>query len=206
MRTKPFKKPIIAIEGHPNTWFSGAQMTRDEARELFDYRHDGRLFWRDREGRRSPEAGSEFYRKRLDIGPIWTIQLGSRAAVTRYMRRYLVWNWHFGMTDRVLLPANEDTLDDRIDNIILGGLISEMGEADQAQINRLVLEKRSAAAIDFALDYCGDGDGGPEEGAQFLNAWRDGEWGVIAEEWPDFDLTKAGLTPETIAALKEPRP
>ena len=67
-----------------------------------------------------PRRGGELYRKRLDAGPIWTIHVGSRAAVTRYMRRYLVWNWHFGGTDRVLLPVNGDTLDDRIDNIRLG--------------------------------------------------------------------------------------
>ncbi|WP_051229221.1 hypothetical protein [Pleomorphomonas oryzae] len=109
-----------AAEGLPTTWFSPAQMSREAARALFDYRPDGRLFWRDPVGRRHPEAGGELYRKRLDAGPIWTVHLGSRAAVTRYMRRYLVWNWHFGGTDRVLLPRNGDTLDDRIDNIRLG--------------------------------------------------------------------------------------
>lgn len=109
-----------ALEGQPNTWFSPAQMSREAARALFDYRPDGRLFWRDPVGRRHPEAGGELYRKRLDAGPIWTVHIGSRAAVTRYMRRYLVWNWHFGGTDRVLLPVNGDTLDDRIDNIRLG--------------------------------------------------------------------------------------
>ncbi|WP_370677426.1 hypothetical protein [Pleomorphomonas sp. PLEO] len=109
-----------ALEGQPDTWFSAAQMSREAARALFDYRPDGRLFWRELVGRRRPEAGGEFYRKRLDAGPIWTIQLGSRANVTRYMRRTLVWNWHFGGTDRVLLPINGDTLDDRVENIRLG--------------------------------------------------------------------------------------
>ncbi len=118
-----------ALEGQPDTWFSAAQMSRDEVRALFDYRDDGRLYWRELTGRRRPEAGGEFYRKKLDVGPIWTIQLGSRATVTRYMRRYLVWNWHFGGTDRVLLPRNGDTLDDRIDNIRLGARLSDLGAA-----------------------------------------------------------------------------
>lgn len=116
-----------ALQGQPDTWFSAAQMSRDEARALFDYRDNGRLYWRELTGRRRPEAGGEFYRKKLDAGPIWTIQIGSRATVTRYMRRMLVWNWHFGGTDRVLLPINGDTLDDRIENIRLGALFSEIG-------------------------------------------------------------------------------
>ncbi len=116
-----------ALAGQPDTWFSAAQMSRDEARALFDYRDNGRLYWRELTGRRRPEAGGEFYRKKLDAGPIWTIQIGSRATVTRYMRRMLVWNWHFGGTDRVLLPINGDTLDDRIENIRLGALFSEIG-------------------------------------------------------------------------------
>ncbi|MBS1184092.1 MAG: hypothetical protein H6Q99_3972 [Proteobacteria bacterium] len=104
----------------PNTWFSPAQMSREAAKALFVYRPDGRLFWRDGTGRRRPEAGAELFRKTRDDGPVWTIHAGSRASITRYMRRYLVWNWHFGGTDRVLLPGNGDTLDDRIDNIRLG--------------------------------------------------------------------------------------
>lgn len=100
--------------------FSPAQMTRDAARSLFDYRSDGRLFWRDRARRRRIEAGAEVYRKRTDDGPIWMIRAGGRDRETRYLRRYLVWNWHFGGTDRVLLPANGNTLDDRIENIVLG--------------------------------------------------------------------------------------
>lgn len=115
-----------ALEGQPDTWFSVAQMSRDEVRALFDYRDNGRLYWRELTGRRRPEAGGEFYRKKLDAGPIWTIQIGSRATVTRYMRRMLVWNWHFGGTDRVLLPINGDTMDDRIENIRLGALFSEI--------------------------------------------------------------------------------
>ncbi len=123
-----------ALEGQPDTWFSAAQMSRDEARALFDYRDDGRLYWRELTGRRRPEAGGEFYRKKLDAGPIWTIQLGSRAAVTRYMRRYLVWNWHFGGTDRVLLPINGDTLDDRIENIRLGAPIGGFVPAEAVAV------------------------------------------------------------------------
>lgn len=119
-----------ALDGQPDTWFSAAQMSRDEVRALFDYRPDGRLFWRELVGRRRPEAGGEFYRKKLDAGPIWTIQIGSRAAVTRYMRRYLVWNWHFGGTDRVLLPINGDTMDDRIENIRLGAPIAGFAPAE----------------------------------------------------------------------------
>lgn len=116
-----------ALEGQPDTWFSAAQMSRDEARALFDYRPDGRLFWRDPVGRRRPEAGGELYRKTLDAGPIWTILGGSRASVVRYMRRMLVWNWHFGGTDRVLLPKNGNTLDDRIENIRLGARFADLG-------------------------------------------------------------------------------
>lgn len=113
--------------GVPNTWFSAMQMSRETARELFDYRPNGQLYWRDPVGRRRPEAGGELYRKTRDDGPIWTIQGGSRANVIRYMRRYLVWNWHFGGTDRVLLPRNGDTLDDRIENIRLGERLPGFG-------------------------------------------------------------------------------
>lgn len=116
-----------ADDGVPNTWFSAVQMSREAARALFDYRDNGRLYWRDPVGRRRPEAGGELYRKTIDDGPIWTIQGGSRANVIRYMRRYLVWNWHFGGTDRVLLPKNGDTLDDRIENIRLGARLPGFG-------------------------------------------------------------------------------
>lgn len=125
--------PANAVEGRqtedgvPNTWFSAVQMSREAARALFDYRPDGRLYWRDPVGRRRPEAGGELYRKTIDDGPIWTIQGGSRANVIRYMRRYLVWNWHFGGTDRVLLTKNGDTLDDRIENIRLGARLPGFG-------------------------------------------------------------------------------
>lgn len=125
--------PANAVEarlgdgGVPNTWFSAVQMSREAARALFDYRDNGRLYWRDPVGRRRPEAGGELYRKTIDDGPIWTIQGGSRANVIRYMRRYLVWNWHFGGTDRVLLTKNGNTLDDRIENIRLGDRLPGFG-------------------------------------------------------------------------------
>ncbi len=133
--------PANAVEarlddgGVPNTWFSAVQMSREVARALFDYRDNGRLYWRDPVGRRRPEAGGELYRKTIDDGPIWTIQGGSRANVIRYMRRYLVWNWHFGGTDRVLLPKNGDTLDDRIENIRLGDRLPGFG-ADAPVVGR----------------------------------------------------------------------
>ncbi|WP_026793183.1 hypothetical protein [Pleomorphomonas oryzae] len=61
-----------------------------------------------------------------------------------------------------------------------------------------------AAAINFAIDRCHYSHGlMPNDIAGFLNAWRCGEWGRIVEDWPDFDLTTAGLTAETIAELKE---
>jgi len=109
------------------TTFSPAQMTRDAARSLFDYQADGRLLWRDQIGRRRPEAGSEVFRKRTDDGPVWMIRAGGRDRETRYLRRYLVWNWHFGGTDRVLLPKNGNTLDDRIENIMLGNAAVSIG-------------------------------------------------------------------------------
>ncbi len=64
------------------------------------------------------------------------------------------------------------------------------------------MARSAEAAIDFALDRT-DCVATPAEGEQFLQAWRDGEWGVIANDWPEFDLTTAGLTLETIANLKE---
>jgi hypothetical protein len=39
------------------------------------------------------------------------------------------------------------------------------------------------AAIDFALDQCGS-----VEAADFLRAWREGDWDGIREAWPEFDL------------------
>ncbi|NJL06837.1 MAG: hypothetical protein HC900_00175 [Methylacidiphilales bacterium] len=103
-----------------STWFSPAQIGLDAARHLFDYCEDGRLLWRRREGKRRDDAGSEIFRKRSDDRPVWFVTLGPRENRTRYMRRYLVWNWHHGITDRVLFPANGDPLDDRIENIALG--------------------------------------------------------------------------------------
>lgn len=47
-------------------------------------------------------------------------------------------------------------------------------EADQTAFN---------AAIDFALDQCGS-----VEAADFLRAWREGDWDGIREAWPEFDL------------------
>ncbi len=160
MNIKPLKKPIIAIDGHPNTWFSSAQMSREAVRELLDYR-DGGLYWREAEGRRRPEAGGRFYRKRIDIGPIWTIQIGPRANVTRYMRRYLVWNWHFGVTDRVLLPINGDTMDDRVENIEPGSPLSELDPTiDEMKrlpavdpIRAQLVEALRAADDDMSLIY-----------------------------------------------------
>lgn len=123
-----------AAPSAPNTWFSPAQMTQEKARDLFEYRPDGKLYWRNQVARRRPEAGGELYRKRLDAGPIWTIYVGSRLQQIRYMRRYLVWNWHFGGINRVLLPANGDTLDDRVENIRLGGQLSDfIAEAPLAE-------------------------------------------------------------------------
>lgn len=105
--------------------FGGADEPRDGAGAVH-HRPDGRLYWRDPVGRRRPEAGGELYRKSRDDGPIWTIQGGSRANAD-HMRRYLVWNWHFGGTDRVLFPKNGNTLDDRIENIRLGDRLPGFG-------------------------------------------------------------------------------
>ncbi|MDP2835167.1 MAG: hypothetical protein Q8Q28_18065 [Pseudomonadota bacterium] len=38
------------------------------------------------------------------------------------------------------------------------------------------------AAINFALDKAGP------EGLTFLSCWREGDWGAIAEEWPEFKI------------------
>lgn len=108
---------------HPETFFSSAQMSKKDAQRAFIYTTDGRLWWKNKVGRRRPEAGAEVYRKRRDDNPVWAIRAGDRVSETRYMRRYLVWNWHFGGTDRILLPANGDPLDDRIENIVLGDLL-----------------------------------------------------------------------------------
>lgn len=66
-----------------------------------------------------------------------------------------------------------------------------------------------AAAVNYAIDCSGAEYGSAWDAIGFLTAWRDGEWGVIAKEWPEFDLTTARLSAETIAGLKEyvdPRP
>lgn len=102
------------------SWQSFAQIDKERAQALFDYR-DGRLFWRSMVGRRRPEAGSELMRKTTGGDPVWVISLGSRHEIRRYMRSYLVWNWHYGRTDRILRPLDGVHLNDRIDNIAFGG-------------------------------------------------------------------------------------
>lgn len=50
-------------------------------------------------------------------------------------------------------------------------------------------DARSAfnAAIDFAIEL------GDYEGMGFLKLWREGDWEVIAGEFPDFDLSTTGF-------------
>jgi hypothetical protein len=72
-------------------------------------------------GRRRPEAGSELMRKTTGGDPVWVISLGSRQEVRRYMRCYLVWNWHYGKTERILRPLDGDHLNDCIGNIGFAG-------------------------------------------------------------------------------------
>lgn len=156
------------------TWFSASQIERDEARRLFDYR-DGRLFWRDPTGRRRPEAGAEFFRKRFDASPIWTVSIGSRAEVRRYMRRYLVWNWHFGGTDFILAAANGDTLDDRIENIMRTGRLevearpAQIPAQDGGHVCPCCGSRTSSLGLDMIIDVFGI----PAQRAKILEAvWK----------------------------------
>ncbi|NWJ26181.1 helix-turn-helix domain-containing protein [Rhizobium sp. RM] len=104
--------------------FFGDQLSREQARDLFFY-DNGRLLWREGSRRRRPDAGSEYYRKSTRQDPIWVILLGARGEQRFYMRRYLVWNWHFGETDQILVPRDGDHLNDRIGNIGFAGRLAK---------------------------------------------------------------------------------
>lgn len=83
------------------------QLTLMEARRLLDYR-DGTLFWR--------HAGSgrrRDLRAVIDGDDRGIIKIGGAA----YRAKYLVWNWHHGITPHSLVPANGDAADLRIENL-----------------------------------------------------------------------------------------
>jgi hypothetical protein len=100
------------------------QLDRHEARALFEY-DDGRLIWKSRERRKSDEAGYEYYRKRTGLDPVWVVMLGPRGGQRFYLRRYLVWNYFYGVTDRELIANDGNSLNDRIENIGFGGKLPE---------------------------------------------------------------------------------
>jgi DNA-binding response OmpR family regulator len=118
-RLSSYRKIENPLDRFPS-WQTFNQIDKERARALFDYR-DGKLYWRNMVGRRRPEAGSELMRKTTGGDPVWVISLGSRQEVRRYMRCYLVWNWHYGKTDRILRPLDGDHLNDRIGNIGFAG-------------------------------------------------------------------------------------
>lgn len=83
------------------------QLTQQEARRLFDYR-EGMLFWR--------QAGSG---RRADLRAVLSgddrgiIKIGE----AKFRARYVVWNWHHGITRHKVVPANGNGSDLRIDNL-----------------------------------------------------------------------------------------
>jgi hypothetical protein len=105
---------------YSNSPFLGQQVDKVQARALFEY-EGGRLVWRSKERRKRDEAGYEYYRKSSGQDPVWVVLLGPRGAQRFYMRRYLVWNWHYGETDQILIPLDGNHLNDRIENIGFGG-------------------------------------------------------------------------------------
>lgn len=100
------------------------QLDRETVRGLFDY-ENGRLIWKSRERRKRDDAGYEYYRKRTGLDPVWVVMIGPRGGQRFYLRRYLVWNWHYGPTDRELIPNDGNALNDRIENIGFGGVLPE---------------------------------------------------------------------------------
>lgn len=83
------------------------QLSQQEARALFDYR-DGILFWLHAgSGRRSDLRAVTKSAKRVQIN------LGG----TKFEARYIVWNWHHGITKHKIVPANGDPHDIRIENL-----------------------------------------------------------------------------------------
>jgi len=100
------------------------QISKEQAQYLFAY-DDGRLVWRSKERRKRDDAGYEYYRKSSGQDPVWVVLLGPRGGQRLYMRRYLVWNWHYGHTDHELIPLDGNHLNDRIENIGFAGPLSK---------------------------------------------------------------------------------
>ena len=140
-----------------SSWFSPNQISRDRAQELFEY-DGGRLLWRSMERRRRPEAVVEYMRKSAGGKPVWIVALGSRLEVRRYLRRYLVWNWHFGETDRELIPLDGDGLNDRIENIGFGGRLSNVSQLTAISSEGKAVNSESSVSRYGAKCPCCGGD------------------------------------------------
>lgn len=83
------------------------QLTQKDAQALFDYR-DGTLYWRHAgSGRRRDLLAVTKSAKRVQIN------IGG----VKHEARYIVWNWHHGITHRTIVAANGDPHDIRIENL-----------------------------------------------------------------------------------------
>lgn len=95
------------------------QLSRDAALRLFDYR-EGMLFWRHQaSGRRSDLRAVSYSTRR-----------GYKRAEVRiggvvFEAKYLVWNWHYGLTERMLDHQDRDR-----SNFSIGNLIEVEGAAN----------------------------------------------------------------------------
>ena len=87
----------------------------EQVRALFDYRDDGRLYWRVDRGkaRKGALAGNASHSRR---GKYWSIQFNGR----QIPRARLVWAWHHGaFPGSQVWHLNHDSTDDRIENLSL---------------------------------------------------------------------------------------
>lgn len=133
------------------------QIDRDAARALFDY-EDGRLVWKSRERRKNDEAGYEYYRKKTGLDPVWVVMLGPRGGQRFYLRRYLVWNYFYGVTDRELIPNDGNSLNDRIENIGFGGkLPTETQYTAKADGGNAVYSETRPSRYGATCPCCGAG-------------------------------------------------
>jgi len=88
------------------------QLSRDDALRLFDYR-DGTLFWRHHaSGRRADLRAVTQWSRRGKPCP--RIVIGGSV----FQAKYVVWNWHYGSTERMLKERDGNPSNISVDNLM----------------------------------------------------------------------------------------